>query len=143
MFTMSLKVPYIYKLPSDLISKNYSDSYDLISTSLNDAINLAINYSEYGIKEKSMLKYKGAMICLYLLFYTSIIKKEYSYGSSTITKEYLYEKYKIQCVKDNLLCLGKTYGINFSKLLNDLLTIEGEFKINEFIETEITEKNIL
>lgn len=121
---MSLRFPNINKAIPNEQEELYIIGYDVVKDEIDRLTNIGWNADRAGDKEKARLNYKAANIYYYMLFLALNIRKRLQMLNvldkkcNALTVE---EEFKLECVENNFLCLGKEYDVSYKKYWEKLL----------------------
>ena len=141
---MSLRVPFTYLEKLNKEEEYYNKAFSVVSSDIQSILKKAETLASIGKRESALSLYKSITFYYILMDYS--FYKESWLRRKDRTVEQLESKFKVTCVRKALICLGKEYGINLTKVFTELeaynsslLITLGEFADNEFNEEEFVD----
>jgi len=124
MFINNLKYPYKNKVEPNEEDDLDRLAFDLVEKDIELLLHKAYQEDLKGNTECSLKYYKAVNMYYFLLEYVKIIRR-YIQRESTLSNCVSNLPFKIDCVKDNLPCIGIKYGQDYLKYFDDILSIAG------------------
>jgi hypothetical protein len=117
-----LRAPSKYKATLVGKDKLFYKGWGVIENKVTTLSDLAKTYTSNGVADKALYYFKAANMYFYYLHLLICIKEECDTYGYTIDSEEIIEKYKLTCVEENLVCLSKYYGTDYTTTYNNLVT---------------------
>lgn len=126
-----LRYPSKYLAIPNVREELFIEGWSIVSTEVNRLTELAYNADKKGDFKKALTFYKGANIFFYLIHLginiRNFIDKEGTLFNECLDSE-ASEKYKLDCVRENLQCLSKKYCTNYVTFWEDIQKEFGIYK---------------
>ena len=124
MFINNLKYPYKYKVNPNEEEDLDRLAFDLVEKDIEELIEKAYQADIRGDSKCSLKYYKAINMYYILLEYVKIIRR-YFQREGTLSDCVKDHPFKLDCVKENLVCVGIQYDQDYLQFFNDVMSIAG------------------
>lgn len=112
--------------------------FDLFSSEVKRLTDIAWSKEEMGDEKGSYKIYKSVSIFYMMLNYVRVMKEDidrqgFLYPTNLVG--YLKDKYKTDCIEENLKCMSKRYCTDYTKVWEELLSLYG-IDLQDSIDTD-------
>lgn len=133
---MSLRVPFFVLPEPNKEEILYSASFSVVNSEITSLISKAQVLVSIG-RRKEAFKYYKAITYLYILIdYFRLRRLWLERRNLQCNPEKSNSKFKVNCVRDNIVCLSRDLGINLLKVYNELEKINNTCNVGEFADYE-------
>lgn len=125
---MSLKIHRHTKVIPNEEEVLQANAFSAVKDQMNTLINKGWKFDISGRVKGAMLNYKGVWIFHLMIHLASNMRKEanrLSFTNDGCTDKLIEDKFKLNCIEDNLSCLSKTYGTDYITAWKDILDVYG------------------
>jgi len=134
---MSLRTPFTYLELPTRDEAFYNEAFSLVEKEIDALLKQADLLASIGKRDEALCLHKTITFYYVIIDYIYYKHKWLRRKGYECNEEAAESKFKISCVRESIVCLGREYNINFLKILNALDILcenppPGEFANNEF-----------